>query len=167
MNDITETESFIQEFKGLLIEVLDKVREQSKTTKNPIAQAHFNAKWELIDLLLLFLNRKETDMQKLKSDLIRQVISLDELEPIKKHSELEEKIQEAVEALQPNQAVPGRAIKEDIEWGHFSAKVSQMRSDEKIPMDITTSKRGDKFYLVRLPKGQTVQPRKPKESSSR
>lgn len=165
MNEIDNIDSFIQEFKGLLSDVLSKVREQSKTTQNPIAQARFNAKWELIDLMMLFLNKKETDMQKLKSDLIKQVISLDDLEPIKKHSELEERIKAAIEVLGPNQA--GVVDAGTIKWGHFSAKVSQMRIDGKIPGDITSSIRGETFYLVRLPKGQTVQPRRKKETSSR
>lgn len=166
-----DTESFINELKSVLSEVLDKVREGSRTNKHPLAQARYNAKWEMIDLLMLFLAKKETDMQKLKSDLIRQVISLDELEPIRKHSELEERIKEGVEALnqmmeedkdlqKSGATLPGRSIKEDIEWGHFSAKISAMRTDGKIPNDITSAKRGDKFYLVKLPKGETVRPRK-------
>lgn len=165
MIETANLDSFIKEFKGLLIEVLDKVREQSKTTQNPIAQARFNAKWELIDLLMLFLSKKETDMQKLKTDLIKQVISLDDLEPIKKHSELEEKIKAAIDVLNPNQA--GLVDAGAIKWGHFSAKVSQMRTDGKIPQDITSSRRGENFYLVRLPKGQTVQPRQRRETSNR
>lgn len=165
MNETNDIDSFIREWKDLLTGVLTKVREQSKTTQNPIAQARFNAKWELIDLLMLFLNKKETDMQKLKSELIKQVISLDDLEPIRKHSELEEKIKEAVDVLAPNQA--GLVDAGAIKWGHFSAKVSQMRIDEKIPGDITSSRRGENFYLVRLPKGQTVQPRKRRETAGR
>lgn len=165
MNEPNDIITFINEWKQLLIEVSEKVRVQSKANTAPLAQAHYNAKWELIDLLLLFLNKKETDMQKLKSNLIKQVISLDDLEPIKKHSELEDKIRAAVGSLSPNQA--GLIDAGEIKWGHFSAKVSQMRSDEKIGKDITSSRRGDNFYLVRLPKGQTVQPRKRKETSVR
>lgn len=163
MNEVSELETFIKEFKGVLVEVLDKVRDQSKVHKSPVAQAHLNAKWEIIDLMLITLSRKETDMQKLKSDLIKQVISLDDLDPIKKHSELEERIKEAVDSLHPGSALPGTAIKEDIEWGHFSAKVSQMRKDGKISQDITAKVRGEKFYLVRLPKGQTVKARNKKD----
>lgn len=177
MNDNNELEIFIQEYKALLIDVLEKTKEQGHGNNHPMIQARVQAKSELLYLLIAFLNKKETDMQKLKSDLIRQVISLDELEPVKKHSELEEKIQEAVAALQEmmdanpdlqrtGATLPARAIKDDIVWGHFSAKISSMRTENKIPQDITSAKRGEKFYLVKLPKGQTVKPRR-KETASR
>jgi hypothetical protein len=172
---MSELEAFKEEMKEALLEVSEKVRMQSKLNSRPVAQARCNAQWAILDLMLLFLNKRESDMQKLKSDLVRQVVSLDDLEPIKKRSELEEKIQEAVAVLEQltdenrelqrtGASLPAKAIKEDIEWGHFSAKISQMRIDNKIPQDITSAKRGEKFYLVKLPKGQTVQPRRRKET---
>lgn len=159
MDDLEQTTVFVQDFKQLLTELLDKVRTISKIHHTPVAQARINAQWELLDTIMLFLTRRETDMQRLKSDLVKQVISLDDLEPIRKHSDLEDRIHEAIAILPPNGALPGSLIKEGIEWGHFSAKVAQMRLDGKISQDITTSKRGDKFYLVRLPKGQVVKAR--------
>lgn len=116
-------------------------------------------------------------MQQLKSDLIKQVISLDDLEPIKKHSELEERIKEGAEVLaqrmreskeleKTGTMLPAKSITDKIQWGHFSAKIAQMRNDDKLPQDVTAAKRGDSFYLIKLPKGQTVQPRRKKETSN-
>lgn len=165
MSDTDQLEKFIAELKAVLLSVLTEVREKDKRYSDPVAKAHLNAKWELIDLLMLFLSKKETDMQKLRSELIKQVINLDDLEPIRKHSELEEKIKQAVEVLNPGQA--GLVDAGQIKWGHFSAKVAAMRADGKISDDITSSKRGENFYMIRLPKGQTVQPRKHREISKR
>lgn len=171
MNEPIDIETFIKEFKDILVEVLEKVREQAKQNSNPMVQARCNAKWELIDLLMLFLSKKETDMQKLKSDLIRQIISLDDLDPIRKQSEIEEKILEGVAALtqamddnkelqRVGVSLPSESVVDKMNGGHFSNKISTMRTDGKIPNDITTKKRGEKYFLVKLPKGQTVRPRK-------
>lgn len=174
MNGDNELEQFVKDWKDLLTNVLEKTKEQEKANNHPMMIARTSAKTELLYMLIAFLNKKETDMQELKSKLIKQVISLEALEPIKKHSELEEKIQEGVAALsemmdddknlqKTGASIPARAIKEDIEWGHFSAKISQMRADNKVGSDITTAKRGENFYLVKLPKGETVKPRKRKD----
>lgn len=170
MGEVQDAGEFIKALKVVLLDVLEKVREQSKLNQTPVARAHLNAKWEMIDVLMLFLNKKEEDMGKLRTDLIKQVVSLSELKPIKKRSELAELIKEAADVLEQRMAedkklqtvgasLPAQYIKADINWGHFSAKVAQMRIAGELPPDVTSAKRGAEFYLVKLPKGQAVRAR--------
>lgn len=91
------------------------------------------------------LNQEEF-MEKLANELVRQIVSIEDIEQRRRTSELEIKIREIIDGLKPGQAA---LMTEKIKAGHLSTKLSQMKHDKKVTDKIRVMQRKDKVYLVK------------------
>ncbi len=150
-------QEFIKQFKDALVESLLEAKDQARTASpKPVVQAIFNTKIDLLEKLVIFTSKsiKEEgiDMNKMKAEIKAAggKIQLETLLMNKRGGKLEPKIKELAEGLKVGEAIPVDG--DSISWGHFSAKVYNMRSKEKLPMEYLPVKKGEQFFLARFSK---------------
>ena len=142
-----------QELKAVLLPIAEDVRGRMKNIGlSNVATAHYAAKQEILETLLLFLNQREKgeqdNMVKLQNDLATQIIRIEEIAPRQRQSELEDRLVELTKGLRPGDAA--LINPEQIKFGHLSAKISVMKSKKKIPDTIRVMKRGESYYIANV-----------------
>ena len=139
--------------KEALIEALTEARATKLHMPNkPIAQAYINSKIEVLESMVVFLDKSikegEIDMKKLKTEI--KTIgsgSLEDLMIATRGGQVEPRLLEIAKGLKPNtyEAIDPQTIS----WAHFSGRVYAMRKRGQLGEDYLPVKRGDKFFLVR------------------
>lgn len=138
----------LMEFKQVLIKSAEELRNLAKVRHlNKVGEAFVNGQLNAIELLLVAIHKGETSMEKLQSDLVTQVVKLEDIEMRKRSSEIEKMITETVGSLRVGTAA---VVNLDmIKYGHLSTKISQMKKAKKLDDNIYVSRRGEKVYLIK------------------
>ena len=126
-----------KEFKDLLISSVNELKQKPKS-------AFVDGQIAVIELLLISIAKGESDMKTIQNALVAQVVRLEDINPRRRSSELEASIIEITEALKSGEAA---LMSDKITYGHLSTKVSNMKRDKKLPLNVFVVKRGEQCYL--------------------
>lgn len=134
--------------KEVLVEAMDKNRALANQA-NDSARASLDGVARVIANLLSVIHDiekgQEVNMKAVKEGLIAEIINLDEISARRRSSELEDKIKETLDKIPDGKA----AKMQNINYGHLSTKISQMKKDNKIGKNVSVIKRGDVCYLAK------------------
>lgn len=86
-----------KQIKEVLIKALEEYRVKSKTATNEYARASLDNVSRVLETLLVFINESERneealDMSELQSKLVQQMVSINDIEILRRSSELENEL---------------------------------------------------------------------------
>lgn len=146
-----------------LATVLHETKEEAKARGLTIgAREYYNGRIETLEKILVVLNRQNSegqiDMQKLKTELIIQTVTLKDIPSRKRVSPIKDRIKEA--ALQLEQAFKEAKRKKmstndmpvikitGTHWNYFYQVIGHLQEEKQISSDIKPIQRGGENYLI-------------------
>lgn len=153
-----------KELKAIVIEALEEVRHLAGKSTNATTDAVIDAKIRFFEMLCVFIAKYETedgyDMEKMRQDLIKETVKLDDILPRRREGVLEPMIQRIAKQLQFEPETAYLIDKDAISWGNLSNYVSRMHKKGTLPKSVRAMKRQEKYYLAWLASEETVSKKK-------
>lgn len=150
--------------KQAIVEPLLKAKEEKgQGVHNPMRVARLDVFIEALEIILIFISKiekgEETDMNKLRKELVAKTITLADIPMRSRSSELSEKIVEIVSQLEAEYATakakkvspekyPAKVV-EGITPNHLFAKIKALKKEDKVSQDISVRSSGNVAYLIK------------------